>query len=132
MSEEGEARFLNVDLNLASETELDELAKFLEHSGLLVLHNGRHQGQWLVVAEAGEAAPSPKAAISQLLSGLEQLPVNLRTLVATTSRRELDIGLECGSRPFCYTVSVPPELLERAANLGVSLVVSIYAEGKPR
>ena len=66
-----------------------------------------------------------------MIAAVEALPDELRSSWDRCSLRELDIGYDCGTHPWGFTQSLPPELLRRVAALDASLRITIYPEREP-
>lgn len=129
---EGEIQYLNSDLDLQSDDDLTDLAAALTSRGLLDLHVTKgDDGRWYACFEAGENANEPEPNIRAILEALESLPEHLEAVWARCSLREVNIGYNCGVRPWSFNQGLSNEVLQRLAALGLCLRVTIYPTRAP-
>jgi hypothetical protein len=124
--------YLNTDLDLSGDVELGELVSALEAMGLLVLHFGKDQpGEWHAILESGAEYSDPEATIVALLQTLDQLPTAEHRTWQTLSRREFNIGYACGQLPWGFNQGLSNLLLQRIAQVGGSLRITLYSPIAP-
>ncbi len=119
--------YLNTDLDLTSPVDLTSLVTALEATGLLPLHSARREdGLWYATCETGEQFGEPEANIAAMLAVIEALPEGPRATWSACTRRELNVGFDCGAKPWAFNQTLSSELLGRIAAVGASLRITIY------
>jgi len=125
-------RYLNTDLDLTSAGDLTALAAVFEAQGLLRLHvTHHHDGLWYATFETGEQHEEPGPNIAAMLAVVESLAEPLRAAWARCTRREFNIGYDCGGEPRAFDQGLSSHLLGRIAEAGASLRVTLYPPGSP-
>ena len=120
-------RYLNTDLDLTSAGDLTALAAAFEAQGMLPLHVARGgDGLWRATFETGEQHEEPEPNIAAMLAVVESLAEPLLAAWAGCTRREFDIGYDCGSTPWAFHQGLSGELLGRVAAAGASLRITLY------
>src|SRR5438552_1943531 len=98
--------YLNTDLDLSSPDDLTPLAAALESQGFWSLHcERRADGVWYATFEVRcgvESSHEPEATIAAMLPIIESLIDPLRSLWNSCTLRELNIGYDCGSKPWAF------------------------------
>lgn len=121
--------YLNTDLDVSSATDLNALAVALESKGVLPLHVTRHHsGLWTAPFETGDDHQEPEANILVMLDAIESLTVPNRSAWQNCTRREFNIGYDCGDEPWAFNQGLSRELLGRIAAVGTSLRWTIYPD----
>ena len=120
------ARFLNVDLDIASATKLDALAAAMGRR-VIVLHSGRvsKTKRHLLILEGSGEHGSPDATIHALCKVVQGLSPTARR-IWDAARKEFNVGYELRSSERYSFFSLRPDTLERIARLGAKLVVTYY------
>lgn len=125
-------QYCNTDLCLASPTDLRPLAAHLKSKGLSVLYvTLEPDNNWYGTFEAGGSGlPDGQAEtdINQMLTAVESLPAALGAVWNGCTKREFDIGYDCGTEPWAFQQDFPPELLGRMAALGITMGLTLYPE----
>jgi hypothetical protein len=123
--------YLNTDLDLIAEQDLNDLAAALDAQGVFPLHvDQREGGRWHATFETGEQFTQPEANIVALLTAIESLDSPARAVWSGCSSREFNIGYDCGDEPWAFNQQLTPGTLARMAALGISLRITLYpAEG---
>jgi hypothetical protein len=120
--------FLNLDLDLVSEKNLEPLAVHLDtHASLL--HSGEYEGLFRLTAEpaiGGHPGVSAEACTEELLNTIESLPEHLHALFNGSSVRIFDYGFESGSGSKPCIAELPASQLTRMSKLGIGIRVTIY------
>ena len=126
---DGLIRYLNTDLDLTSGGDLTALASAFEAGGVFPLHvtNGE-DGLWYACFETNEQHAEPEPNIDAMLAVVESLPSWLRSVWAGCSRREFNIGYDCGQEPWAFNQGLSAEVLGRMAAAGASLRVTLYPD----
>ena len=128
----GETFYINTDLDLIADQDLDAVAAFLDKKGWSVHHAERHpDGYWLGVFEVpGGEEEGPEQAICAMLDVIENLPVELQELWNACSKREFNVGFQAGEEPRAFEQALSGELLKRISTVGASVGITIYALDK--
>jgi hypothetical protein len=121
-------RYLNTDLDLASADDLRALAAALDARGLLPLHVARAEdGLWHATFETGEQHEAPESNVAAMIAVVESLAAPLLAAWSGCTRRELNIGYDCGGEPRAFEQGLSNHLLGRVAAAGLSLRITLYA-----
>ncbi len=122
-------QYLNTDLDLVSAGDLSALAAELEAQGLDRLHVGRQEdGLWLAIFEAGVCWQDPEATISALLDVIETLDEPARRAWCECTKREFNIGYDCGNEPWAFNQALSSQTLRRMADVSAGLRITLYPE----
>jgi hypothetical protein len=125
--------YLNTDLELRASTEISPLLNFLESQGISALYVDRDEREiWVASLETDQAFTDPATNITAMLKVIEQLEGNLLELWRSLTCREFNIGYCCGDKPSAFSQAVPSDILDRVAQLGAGLRITLYpSESKP-
>ena len=124
--------YLNTDLDLTSADDLTALAAAFEAGELFPLHvTLGEDGKWYACFETEGQHTDPEPNIAAMLAVVEALAPPLQTVWAGCSRREFNIGYDCGLEPWAFNQGLSAELLGRMAAAGASLRVTLYPEQRP-
>jgi len=63
---------------------------------------------------------------------IESLGEPLRTVWSGYSRREFNIGYDCGSKPWAFNQGLSSQLLGRMAAVGASLRITLYPPAREK
>ncbi len=119
--------YLNTDLDLISAGDLTALAVALEAGGVPPLHITRGEdGLWHASCETAEQFGEPEGNIAAILVVVESLGEGPRAGWSACTRREFNVGFDCGDKPWAYTQWLSNELLGRMAAVGASLRITLY------
>jgi len=118
--------YLNTDLELASLEDLSGLAAALDECGMGIHYVGRASQEWCANLDMDTGFGSPEQTIAAILGVVEALPQHLEVAWNGCTRRELNIGYECGSKPSAFEQPLSNALLTRVVAAGASLVITIY------
>lgn len=122
------AIFLDVDLELGSAENLDQLKNHLG-SAVFVLYCGEDDDGFRLAVEAlidGRLNSDPENCIDHLLKLVEALPSNLQGHWKRCRHRIFDIGFDGGYEAVPLHIDLPTNMLERIANVGGSVRITIY------
>ncbi len=120
--------FLNLDLDIESDKNLEPLAAHLDKCASL-LHSGENEGLFCLTAEptiGGHLGVSVEACTEELLNTIESLPGHLHALFSSSRVRTFDYGFESGSGSKPCIAELPSSQLARISKLGISIRVTIY------
>src|SRR5688572_16885383 len=100
---DGVTYYLNTDLDLTSADDLTALTGFFKARGVFVLHGARAEdGLWHATFEVLDQHAEPESGIATMLAVVESLEEHLRSVWAGCSRREFNIGYDCGVEPWAF------------------------------
>lgn len=129
-TEDGLFRYANTDLDLTSAEHLTGLAAAFEAQGVSPLHVTRaDDGLWYATFEVDypdDQHDEPEPTITVMLAAIESLSAPLRGVWSGCTRREFNIGYECGKEPWAFNQGLSSELLGRIAAVGASLRITLY------
>jgi hypothetical protein len=123
-------QYLNTDLELVAPEDLSPLATHFEANGFRSLRCDREpDGSWYAIFEiCGETYEEPEATIRAMLTVVESLDGPPRDAWQSCTKREFDIGYECGSDPWAFNNGLTTGTLRRIAECRASLRITIYPE----
>ena len=121
-SREADTQFLDVDLDIRAERDLDAL---LEHFGdsVIVLHRTAN----LAVVELSDDYPTLEETIRGFATLVESLPVQERRMWDLCQSRSINIGIRAGNEPHSAEFAVSKELIGRLAAIGCEVAITVYA-----
>lgn len=126
---EGLITYLNTDLDLISAGDVTALAVAFEAAGVRPLHVTQGEdGLWYACFETYEQHTQPEPNIAAMLAVVESLTPTLSSVWAGCSRREFNIGYDCGLAPWSFNQGLSTELLGRIAAAGASLRFTLYPD----
>jgi hypothetical protein len=92
--------YLNTDLDLTSAGDLRALATAFETQGVQALHvTHGEDGMWYATFEVHGQHDDPEPTITTLLGVIESLDASLQAVWTGCTRREFNIGYDCGASP---------------------------------
>ncbi|MBD2576598.1 hypothetical protein [Oscillatoria sp. FACHB-1406] len=132
--------FLNVDLEVTSDRNLQVLADAFGEKARYHLSSGEAPGETLATFEIGldeleMAACTPQkrndggeadAKIRKFCSLIRELKGEAKEVWETASSKTFDLGYEGGLSPHYYLSNLSPETMGKIAEVGASLKVTIY------
>jgi hypothetical protein len=122
-------QYLNTDLDLVSERDFADLAAALAKAGVRPLSVVRGDDESRhATFETNETYPDPETNIRAMLSVVERLSSELRSAWDACTRREFNVGYDCGEEPWGFNQGLSTELLGRMAAAGTTFRVTIYPE----
>ena len=119
--------YLNTDLDLNSADDLTTLATVFKAGGVSPLHVTRcDDGLWYATFETDHGHAEPEVGIAIMLAVVESLSAPLRIVWDGCTRREFNIGYDCGAEPWAFNQGLSAELLVRMSAAGASLRMTLY------
>lgn len=119
--------YLNTDMDLTSGDDLTALAAAFEAQGIPPLHVTHGADKlWYATFETDGQHEQPEQSIAAMMAVIESLAEPLRTVWSGCTRREFNIGYDCGSKPWAFNQGLSGQLLGRMAKAGVSLRITLY------
>lgn len=121
-------QYLNTDLDLSSASDLTPLATALDARGVFPLHVTHCGDEWYTTFEvsAEEWMGEPELTLRAMLDAIDGLEVEATDLWSGCSKREFNIGYDCGSEPWAFNNGLTNETLKRIADRGASLRITLY------
>jgi hypothetical protein len=124
--------YLNTDLDLTSPEDLTGLAAVFESRGIFALHVTHcEDGRWIATFETDEQHTEPETNIAAIINVVESLDEPHRATWFGCTRRELNIGYDCGAEPWEFNQGLSSSLLGRIAAVGGSLRLTLYPDREP-
>lgn len=124
--------YLNTDLDLTSADDLTALATAFEVEGIPPLHlTHAADGLWHATFETSVQFAEPEPNIAAMLTVIESLAQQLRTVWNRCTQREFNIGYDCGGEPWAFNQGLSAELLGRMGAASTSLRLTLYPDREP-
>ena len=120
-----EIEYLNVDLELSSNTTLEPIIEAFGDR-VVVLHHRVHDGAHFAAFESADQFDHPEPAIRELCGLATGLAGSARSGWESCTKRVLDLGFNCGHSPRCYQVALSPGALRLINDLEITLALSLY------
>ncbi len=125
MSETPTIQYLNTDLDLVCDVDPAMLATEIESHDLVALVNPGDDGLFYVMCEDNnDTEPEPN--IKRLLDAVDALSDGARELWARCSKREFNVGYDCGDEPWAFNQGLSNDVLRRMADCGASFRITLY------
>ncbi len=119
-------QFLNVDLEVLSQSDLSEFAKSFGSKKVSVLYCDRQAEEFLAALELVTMRRSPEQLLARFCDLLEAMPPKVARLWREASRRTFDIGIESGISQQALALKISPATLARITALGATVAVTVY------
>ena len=124
--------YLNTDLDLTSADDLSALAAAFEGGDVPPMHvTHGADALWYATFETNAQFAEPEPNIAAMLAIVESLAGPFRSMWDGCTRREFNIGYDCGGEPWAFNQGLPADLLGRMAAAGASLRVTLYPDRDP-
>ncbi|MDQ6786787.1 MAG: hypothetical protein M3033_08245 [Acidobacteriota bacterium] len=124
--------FANVDLEIESNEDLQSLIDCFNDGVDVLYHDRLDNGNdfaslefHLNVIEAGVYG-EPDKTISAFCSLIENLPLESQITWNNCLEKRFDIGFESGNTEKRFNTKISSETIKRIAEIGVSIVITIY------
>ena len=118
--------YLNTDLDLSAEFDLQPLANSLENKGLMVLTVHAVEDAYFAAFEAGEAFGTLESNVTEMLDAIEGLDDDAKVQWAACSSREFNIGYERSDEPVTFEHGLSQTSIARLAAAQASLRITLY------
>jgi hypothetical protein len=126
---DGTICYLNTDLDLTSSDDLTALAANFASRGVFCLHVTRGEdGFWYATFEMQDQSTEPEPNIEALVVVVESLGESHRSAWLGCTRREFNVGYDCGTKPWAFSQGLSWELLGRMAAIRASLRFTLYPD----
>jgi hypothetical protein len=118
-------QYLNTDLDLVCDVDPATLVTELEAADLAVHVTPGEDGLFYVLCEdSNDTEPEPN--IVRLLDAIEALSGPAGELWTRCSKREFNVGYDCGDEPWSFNQGISNDVLKRMAGCGASFRVTLY------
>lgn len=118
-------KFLNVDLELKSQQDISLIINELGDN-VLILHQENKQDYYSVRLELAQDAKNPDITINCFCDLIKNLSEDTRKVWNNCEVKVFDIGYESGIKPNYFISKIQPDTIQRVANLGASINITIY------
>lgn len=119
----GNIRYLNTDLDLVADFDLAPLTGEFGDLVLQVTRGG--DGLWYATC-SGDNESEPETNLVRLLDAVDGLSPAARNLWIRCSKREFNVGYDCGSEPWAFNQGLSNDVLGRMAASGASFRITLY------
>lgn len=119
--------YINTDLLLQSENDLSDLVSYFNGADCFDLYVSEDRKSAGFESNLTAENPAPAQTIAALLDAVDRLDGALLAAWRACEVREFDIGFNCGQDPYSTHDRLPPDLLKRVADAGITLVITLYA-----
>ena len=116
---DGKIKYLNTDLDLTSPNDLTALAAVFDSQGVFPLHVTHvEEGLWQATFKTNESYTELETNIAAMVAVVESLGEPHRSVWLGCTRRDFNIGYDCGDEPWEFNQGLSCELLGRIAAVG--------------
>jgi hypothetical protein len=119
-------RFLNVDLDLFADRDLDALLSALAPR-LFLLNTS--DGRWTF--ELADESDSAEEVMRTMAAVVVALPSAPRALWDGCTRRSMNVGVQAGAAPHQWDTALSHETLTMLAGIGAEVVFTVYGADQP-
>lgn len=123
-----EARYLNVDLLIKSDSNLTALAEFFEDKAFFLWKELNDSQSSLGLETNLVNTSSPEEDISEFLNLIESMPPELLSLWTNSKEKIMDIGYQFGTMTMPIDSFLSSKTVQRLAQLGCAINIRIYPE----
>ena len=119
---------MNVDLGIVSRVPLQPLVDAMGHEAFVLYVGGkaqRHEAHLELASSHMDMTPD--RTIVGLTRLVKRLPRRYRKIWDAARSREFNVGIEAGLEPHSYELRLHRRTLNAVADVGGSLVVTVYA-----
>jgi hypothetical protein len=118
-------QYLNTDLDLVCDIDPATLATEFESRDLSVNVTHGDDGLWYILCEDdNDTEPEPN--IVRLLDAVDSLTDAARAIWQRCSKREFNVGYDCGDEPWAFNQGLSNDVLRRMATCGATFRVTLY------
>lgn len=117
--------YLNTDLDLVCDADLSPIVECFNTFDLYPHLTEGGDGRWYVMCEdMNDTTPEPN--IVKLLDAIEALSDTTRDLWDRCTKREFNIGYDCGDEPWAFNQGLSNDVLRRMADCGATFRITLY------
>lgn len=121
-----ETHFLNVDLDIVCDESLAGLTQAFRSRNVRAINERIEAGHWLVGYEASLVDGSVESCTHFLLDAIAKLPAPMQALWGRCSKRDFNIGFECGAQPWGFESNLSVDTLRRIVAVDASVTITLY------
>jgi hypothetical protein len=118
-------RFLNVDLDIWSQTSLDSLVKAFGKN-VIVLFAGKEGRRYGAHLELSMQSDNADQLLRRFVMLVDRLPRSARRLWSQARIREFNVGIQAASKPHSFVLGLQPDTLAAAARVNARIGVTVY------
>jgi len=118
--------FLNIDLDLESTEDISSIIAEFSDS-VIILNREKENNIYKVSLELSGIEGDPEYLFKQYISLINGLSSQAKKLWYGCSKREFDLGFECGHEPRDIQNKLSSKLLGELSNLDASIVITTYS-----
>jgi hypothetical protein len=128
MSYESIIRYLNTDLDLVAPIPLTDLVESLESRCVIPISVDQGKdGLWYSTLESAKwEQTEPESTVIEILTAIDSLSAEVLKVWNACTKREFNIGYECGDEPRSFTQRISNDTLRRMAECGSTLALTLY------
>lgn len=124
---ETQIQYLNTDLDLVCDVDPSGLAREFGNRDLVAPVTPGEDGSFYVLCEDNnDTEPEPN--IKRLLDAVDSLSDKSRIIWERCSKREFNVGYDCGEEPWAFNQGLSNEILRRIAESGASFRMTLYPQ----
>lgn len=118
-------RYLNTDLDLVCDVDPSVLAaEFVALDFAVNVHSGDDGLFYVLCEDDNDSEPEPN--ILRLLDAIDALTDASRELWNRCTKREFNVGYDCGDEPWSFNQGLSNVALRRMADCGSTLRITLY------
>lgn len=117
-------KFLNIDLDIRSESCLDELLKAF---GTAVIVLNHEEGFASIEVNSGGQSPSIDEVILAFYDLVLNLPPEIRAIWDRCEERCMNIGIQAGTTPYAEISRLSNKTLSRLMSINAEVAITVYA-----
>ena len=118
-------QYLNTDLDLVCDLDPTVLAVEFESRGLGARVTPGDDGLFYVLCDdSNDVEPEPN--MIRILSAIDALSVSGREIWNRCSKRDFNVGYDCGDEPWSFNQGISNQTLRRIADCGASFRITLY------
>jgi hypothetical protein len=125
---QGTTHYLNVDLDLYSEWNLQPLVTAMGKK-VYVLYIGRHKRTYRAHLElaSNSKSKSPDSTIRAFCAMIRTLPRVARKEWDGAKVRDFNIGVQAAMQPYWYEIALAPETVKAASEVNARILLTVYS-----
>ncbi|MGB6564857.1 MAG: hypothetical protein WBE69_19815 [Candidatus Binataceae bacterium] len=118
--------FLNVDLDLSTEGDIEELLRYLGPS-MLVMNQTANK----LSIELRESHSTVDQTITNLAELISQLPAEGKEMWNRCDLRAFNVGIQAGDEPHQQYFTISSRAVAMLASIGSEVTFTVYVSAKP-
>ena len=122
-----EIQYLNTDLDIESKSDLSRIVEEFGED-VITLHHGEMRGYQQARFETSYDNIDADGVMNSFCRLVEQMTKEVREIWDGCVSRAFDIGYESGSSPQNFRSEIRASTIQRVAEIGASVVITIYPE----